>query len=91
MAKDGTQRGGARAGAGRKKKALVDKIQEGKKTTTPAFTALDLQGEDMPPVRDYMVASQKNGEKFIASDVYKDTWNWLKETYLNEKNLTRPE
>jgi hypothetical protein len=30
MAKDGTNRGGARAGAGRKKKALADKISEGK-------------------------------------------------------------
>ena len=79
MAKDGTQRGGARAGAGRKKKALVDKIQEGRKTTTLEFATPDLKGEDMPPVKDYMVATQKNGEKFIASDVYKDTWNWLKE------------
>ena len=30
MTKDGTNRGGARAGAGRKKKALADKINEGK-------------------------------------------------------------
>ena len=30
MAKDGTGRGGARAGAGRKSKALSDKIIEGK-------------------------------------------------------------
>ena len=30
MAKDGTNRGGARPGAGRKKKALADKIMEGK-------------------------------------------------------------
>ena len=30
MAKDGTVRGGARAGAGRKSKALADKIIEGK-------------------------------------------------------------
>ena len=79
MAKDGTRRGGARVGAGRKKKALVDKIQEGKKTETLEFSVPDLEGEDMPPVKDYMTAKQKNGEEFIASDVYKDTWNWLKE------------
>ena len=30
MAKDGTNRGGARPGTGPKKKALVDKINEGK-------------------------------------------------------------
>ena len=29
MAKDGTRRGGARAGAGRKPKALTEKINEG--------------------------------------------------------------
>ena len=29
MAKDGTARGGTRAGAGRKSKALVDKIKDG--------------------------------------------------------------
>ena len=30
MAKDGTNRGGARPGTGPKKKALIDKINEGK-------------------------------------------------------------
>ena len=29
MAKDGTNRGGARIGSGQKKKALIDKIAEG--------------------------------------------------------------
>ncbi len=38
MAKDGTNRGGARTGAGRKKKPLAEKLQEGKTTT-----ALSLQ------------------------------------------------
>ena len=79
MAKDGTQRGGARVGAGRKKKALVDKINEGRKTEVLEFSPTDLEGEDMPPVKDYMTAKQKNGEEFIASDVYKDIWTWLKE------------
>ena len=39
MAKDGTNRGGARAGAGRKSKSLNDKISEGKSAkvlTVPA-------------------------------------------------------
>ena len=31
MAKDGTRRGGARPGAGRKPKALADKIKDGQK------------------------------------------------------------
>lgn len=79
MAKDGTRIGGARVGAGRKKKALVDKINEGKKTETIEFSTPVLKGEDMPPIKDYMIATQKNGEKFIAKDVYEDTWTWLKE------------
>ncbi len=33
MAKDGTRRGGARAGAGRKRKALADRIAEGQQAT----------------------------------------------------------
>ena len=79
MAKDGTRRGGARVGAGRKKKALAEKINEGKKTETIEFSTPVLKGEDMPPIKDYMIATQKNGEKFIAKDVYEDTWTWLKE------------
>lgn len=78
MAKDGTRRGGARVGAGRKKKALTEKIQEGRNTSTLEFAATDLEGEEMPPVKDYMIAVQKNGEEFIAKDVYMDTWTWLK-------------
>ena len=79
MAKDGTRRGGARVGAGRKKKALADKIQDGKPSTVLTFNPADLSGEDMPPVKDYMIARQKDGENFIAKDVYEDTWHWLKE------------
>ena len=79
MARDGTQRGGARVGAGRKKKPLAEKIQEGQSTTVLAFNPSELSGEDMPPVKDYMIAAQKNGESFIAKDVYEDTWHWLKE------------
>lgn len=60
MAKDGTRIGGARVGAGRKKKALVDKINEGKKTETIEFSTPVLKGEDMPPIKDYMIATQKN-------------------------------
>lgn len=56
MAKDGTNRGGVRVGAGQKKKALADKILEGnsgrRKLTVVEFTATaDLQGQTMPPPR----------------------------------------
>lgn len=53
MAKDGTNRGGARAGAGAKKKPLADKIAEGnpgrRKLTVIDFQdTADLEGQPMP-------------------------------------------
>ena len=77
MAKDGTNRGGARPGSGRKPKALTDKIKEGKSASVLPEPA-DIQGVDMPPVKEYMRAQQKNGKDLCASEVYKDTFKWLK-------------
>lgn len=80
MAKDGTNRGGARVGSGRKSKALVDKMNEGQSATVislpdpPTFT-----GEDVPPVKEYLTSKQKAGKDLYAAEVYKETWNWLKE------------
>ena len=60
MAKDGTNRGGARVGAGRKPKALVDKIKDGDTAqvielpSPPTF-----EGLDVPPVKEYLKATQK--------------------------------
>lgn len=53
MAKDGTNRGGARVGAGAKKKALTEKIADGnpgrRKLTVIDFdNAADLEGQPMP-------------------------------------------
>ena len=84
MAKDGTARGGQRVGAGRKSKALTDKIAAGnpgnrklKVIDLPKVT--DLEGSDMPEPREYLKASQKNGIPFDAEDIYKETYNWVKE------------
>ncbi len=80
MAKDGTNRGGARVGAGRKKKALVDKVMEGKTGNLKVLpTPEDLQGETMPPVKEFMKARQRNGKDLCAAEVYEATWNWLNE------------
>ena len=59
MAKDGTQRGGARIGAGRKSKALTDKISEGESAAVLQFPE-GLVGVDVPPVKEYLKAKQKN-------------------------------
>ena len=77
-----TGHGGARTGAGRKKKPLADKILEGnpgkRKLTVLEFPDTpDLAGEDMPPARDYMSATQKDGRPLLAQEVYTVSWNWL--------------
>ena len=92
MAKDGTVRGGKRVGAGRKPKALVDKVAQGKKAevlTVPAD--VELVGVEMPPVKDYMKAVQKSGIDLCAEDVFKSTYQWLLqrccERYVNPQLL----
>ncbi|MDY2955805.1 MAG: P27 family phage terminase small subunit [Enterococcus cecorum] len=84
MAKDGTNRGGARIGAGAKKKALVDKITEGnpggRTLTIMEFqNAADLEGIEMPEPSKMLEAVQKDGKTLVAGDIYRDTWNWLNE------------
>ncbi len=67
MAKDGTNRGGARMGAGAKKKPLSDKIAEGnpgKRTLTVIDfdnTSVNLEGQPMPKPSKLLSAKQKDG------------------------------
>lgn len=80
MAKDGTRRGGSRVGAGRKPKALTEKISEGIAATVIELPQPeDLEGADMPPVKDFLKRKQKNGRDLCAEEVYRETWQWLKE------------
>lgn len=78
MAKDGTNRGGARAGAGRPRKALTEKIAEGK-TAQVMMQPADIESADTPPVREFMQELQRDGTKLLADDVYTETYQWLKE------------
>ena len=84
MAKDGTNRGGSRVGAGAKKKALSDKIAEGnlggRKLTVMEFSdTADLEGLEMPEPNKMLEAIQKDGKALVASEIYKSTWRWLNE------------
>lgn len=80
MAKDGTNRGGARAGSGRKAKALTEKISAGEAAEVIALPEpADFEGADMPPVREYLKAKQKSGKDLCATEVFEETWKWLKE------------
>lgn len=84
MAKDGTNRGGARPGAGRKKKPLAEKIANGNPGNRP-LTVLnfesvpDLEGVDMPKPSDMLSAKQRDGKDLQAADIYEITWKWLEE------------
>ena len=83
MSKDGTNRGGARPGAGRKPKAISEKIASGnpggRKLTVVDFGSevADLTGSTMPPVKEYLKAKQKDGSVTCAEDIFKETWQWL--------------
>ena len=85
MSKDGTNRGGARPGAGRKPKAISEKIASGNPGGRPLMVvdfgdeAVNLKGSDMPPVKDYLKAKQKDGSVTCAEEIYKETWEWLHE------------
>ena len=64
--------GGARIGAGQKKKALSERIVEGnpgkRKLTVMEFTdTVDLQGETMPPPRAYLAARQKKRKRISGT------------------------
>ena len=77
VAKDGSNRGGARPGAGRKPKALTEKISEGK-TAAVMMEPAELEGVDVPPVKDFLKSPQKSGRELVAEEVYQETYVWLK-------------
>jgi predicted transcriptional regulator YdeE len=81
MAKDGTRRGGSRVGAGKKPKALVDKLIEGrspgKVIVMPDVGNLDTF--DIPPASEFMKAKQQIGKELQAADIYNEVWKWLKD------------
>ena len=64
MAKDGTNRGGARPGTGPKKRPLIDKINDGKAENSMVLPEpVEFEGADVPPIKDYLKATQKNGKR----------------------------
>jgi hypothetical protein len=76
--------GGARIGAGKKKKPLAEKVLEGnpgrRKLSVIEFeNVANLEGIAMPPPGEYLAAKQKYGKDLMAVDVYEKTWKWLAE------------
>ncbi|HKL57258.1 MAG TPA: P27 family phage terminase small subunit [Sphaerochaeta sp.] len=95
MAKDGTNRGGAQIGAGRKPKALAEKIANGNpggrklKILDLSKEASQLEGADMPPVREFMKEAQRSGLALCAEEVFNETYLWLKKLGCEEMISTR--
>ena len=77
MAKDGTQRGGMRIGAGKKRKPLGEKILEGKVDSDERISEKSFDSKIKPPKK-YLTAEQKGGEKFYARQIYRETCDWVK-------------
>jgi len=80
MAKDGTARGGARIGSGKKpiKKNNVEVLNTTFYDMAEFETPDEIEGVDVPPIKDYLKAKQKNGRDFYAEDIFKTTYLWLK-------------
>ena len=80
MAKDGTMRGGARANSGPKSKSKAEKLLEGRLDSNASILPepAEIEGVEVPPVKDYLKAKQKNGKDICAEEVYKTTYIWLK-------------
>jgi len=38
----------------------------------------DIEGEDIPPVRDYLKARQKTGSGLCAEEIFRETYLWLR-------------
>lgn len=93
MAKDGTARGGPRIGQGRPAKGLKEKIDAGNPGGRP-LRILDLpeppdmEGEDAPKPRDYMLEKQHSGLELYAAEVFEETWEWLRQ-FKCEKLVSR--
>lgn len=84
-------RGGKRAGAGRKKKATIDKINDSDNyIKLEVMDIPDFQGEDIPEPHQYLLDEQRDGNKLLAEEIYNDTWEWLKKcncSHLVQKSI----
>lgn len=80
MAKDGTARGGARIGSGRKptEKKKLEILNPSLDGVEEFPTPEDIEGADVPPVKEYLRAKQKNGRVLQAEEIYNQTYLWLK-------------
>lgn len=78
MAKDEIMHGSQRSNSRSKKKALTDKLFEGKTKLNNDAVILpeptNIESGDMPQFKDFLKAKQKNGKDMCAGEVYKSTY-----------------
>lgn len=72
-------RGGTRQGAGRKPKALKEKLENNAGGRKPTVLDIpDIEGVEMPKPNEILSAQQRDGKDFQAKSIYETTWEWLK-------------
>ncbi len=73
-------RGGARPGAGRKKKAIKEKAENGNPggRKLEVLDIPDVEGVEMPKPSDFLSSEQRDGNPLQATQIYSQTWHWLK-------------
>lgn len=77
MSKDGSFRGGARVGSGRKPQPLADKLREGKEAEAIVLPEPPaLEGVQMPDIKEYLSAEQRMGE-LKGREIYIEVYKWL--------------
>jgi hypothetical protein len=82
MAKDGTMRGGARANAGKKRKALSNKLSEGK--PAEVLKPVRLKATKPPDISEFAKEIQEDGTKLCADEIFDEVYEWLEEKGCTE-------
>src|SRR5574344_2211840 len=80
-------RGGARIGAGRKKSAVKEKVENGNPggRTLETLDIPEIEGAEMPKPHDFLSEKQRDGNELQAKEIYQETWEWLKKVGCAQK------
>ena len=79
MAKDGTNRGGKRQGAGRKPKPLAEKLQEGKKAAVLVLPENDpYDGPEIESIKEFLSSDQRMGDLY-GKEIFEQMVTWLRD------------
>lgn len=78
MAKDGTNRGGARPGAGRKPKPLAEKLQDGQSATALLMPEDDpFEGAEIEDIKKFLSEDQRTGD-LHGREIWDQMVSWLR-------------